>query len=443
MTFRLHSRVVFWNLVVVAIMVGMMAYGTQLFFVALAGVGLVLTFGYIVRGLISVPLIEISAASTRLAAGDLDQRLPISGDEEIAALGNSLNTMAKNLSSQMEALAEGKRRLESIVGAMSEGVMVLDKSARISLVNQALLSLLSTDRDLIGKTPLEVFRLPQIEEAVRGVLQFGNWRVIELKLGNARTIQANIASVPNTSGGVDAVVVVFHDLTEIRRSEQMRRDFVANVSHEFKTPLTSIKGYTETLLSGAMNDASIAGDFLRTIERNAEHLEALVTDLLTLARIESELPVSLDEVRLKPVIDEELALRRSLIAERQLKVANDCPDVEIRADRARLAAACSNLLDNAIFYNRPGGEIRINGQVNSGTFELDISDSGVGIKSEDLPRIFERFYRVDKARSRESGRTGLGLSIVKHAIESQGGTISVSSRLGLGSTFTIKLPAAR
>jgi two-component system, OmpR family, phosphate regulon sensor histidine kinase PhoR len=406
----------------------------------LTAVGLILAFGYLVRGLISLPLRKLSIASTKLAAGDLSQRLPISGDEEIAALGNSLNTMAANLSNQMHALTEGKRRLESIVSAMSEGVMVLDSSGRISLANHAVHDLLSSDRDLIGKTSLEVFRRPELEQAIRRVLQNGSSSVIEMTLGNSYTIQANIAPVPNVEGVVDAIVVVFHDLTEIRRTESMRRDFVANVSHEFKTPLTSIKGYAETLLSGAMNDPSIAGDFLRTIEHNAEHLEALVTDLLTLARIESQLPVTMDQVNPRSVIEEEIALRGSLISERQLKAINECVNVLIRADRGRLAAAFSNLLDNAIYYNRPGGEIRITGQIRNGGFELAIADTGVGIRTEDLPRIFERFYRVDKARSRQSGRTGLGLSIVKHAIESQGGSIAVSSRIGIGSTFTIKLP---
>jgi two-component system phosphate regulon sensor histidine kinase PhoR len=406
----------------------------------LTAAGLIIVFGYLVRGLISLPLSKLSIASTKLAAGDLSQRLPISGDEEIAALGNSLNTMAENLSNQMHALSEGKRRLESIVGAMSEGVMVLDHNGRVSLANQAVHDLLSRDRDLIGRTSLEVCRRPELEQAIRGVLQNSSSSVIEVTLGNSHTIQANIAPVPNAEGMVDAIVVVFHDLTEIRRTESMRRDFVANVSHEFKTPLTSIKGYAETLLSGAMNDPQIARDFLRTIERNAEHLEALVTDLLTLGRIESQQPVTIDQVNLRSVIEEELALRGSLISERQLKAINECADVQIRADRGRLSAAFSNLLDNAIYYNRPGGEIRITGQTRNGGFELAIADTGVGIGTEDLPRIFERFYRVDKARSRQSGRTGLGLSIVKHAIESQGGSIAVSSRIGIGSTFTIKLP---
>jgi two-component system phosphate regulon sensor histidine kinase PhoR len=213
------------------------------------------------------------------------------------------------------------------------------------------------------------------------------------------------------------------------------------VSHEFKTPLTSIRGYAETLLAGASEDPKIAGDFLRIIERNAVHLEALVTDLLTLARLESELPILKEQVDIRAMIEEQLAGRTAVLQSRRISVTLDCPSIQLLADRSRLSTALSNLIDNAIHYNKTGGEIRISGRKNDGTFELVIADTGEGIPSEDLPRIFERFYRVDKARSRESGGTGLGLSIVKHAIESQSGTIAVASRLGAGSTFTVRLQA--
>jgi two-component system phosphate regulon sensor histidine kinase PhoR len=233
---------------------------------------------------------------------------------------------------------------------------------------------------------------------------------------------------------------VFHDLTDIRRTERMRRDFVANVSHEFKTPLTSIRGYAETLLSGAKDDPKIALDFLKTIERNAEHLEALVSDLLTLARLEAEVPTSKEQINLKSLIDDQIASRKKALRERDIKITLDCADIAVHADRTRLSAALSNLIDNAIHYNKPGGEIGISAQTQNGTLDLAVADTGLGIPSEELPRIFERFYRVDKARARDSGGTGLGLAIVKHAIESQGGSIRVTSRLGSGSTFTIRLP---
>jgi two-component system phosphate regulon sensor histidine kinase PhoR len=275
-----------------------------------------------------------------------------------------------------------------------------------------------------------------LDDAVHVVLGGGVPQVLEITAGNNRVLQANVAPVTNVVGKIDSVVVVFNDLTDIRRTERMRRDFVANVSHEFKTPLTSIRGYTETLLSGAKDDPKIAVDFLSTIERNAQHLEALVTDLLTLARLEAEVPAKREEFDLKGLIDEQISARAKILHKADIQ----CPVLHIQADRSRLSTAVSNLIDNAIHYNKPGGEVRIAADAQNGTLHLSVADTGNGIPGEELPRIFERFYRVDKARSRESGGTGLGLSIVKHAIESQGGSITVTSRLGTGSTFTIHLP---
>ena len=222
--------------------------------------------------------------------------------------------------------------------------------------------------------------------------------------------------------------------------ERMRRDFVANVSHEFKTPLTSIRGYAETLMAGAKDDPKIAADFLKTIERNAHHLEVLVRDLLTLARLEAEVPSTREQVPLRPLIEEQIASRKSALDDQNIAVVIECQSIEIHADHSRLATALSNLIDNAIYYNKPGGRITIAAEVQGKTLKLAVTDTGQGIPYEELPRIFERFYRVDKARTRDSGGTGLGLSIVKHAIESQGGSIGVTSRVGSGSTFTIRLP---
>ncbi|HLH32863.1 MAG TPA: ATP-binding protein, partial [Terriglobia bacterium] len=330
--------------------------------------------------------------------------------------------------------------LELILEAMGQGVMVLDRDARIALTNSSLRRVLGTDRDLLRRTPLEVLRRPELDDAVHVVLGGGVPQVLEITAGNNRVLQANVAPVTNVVGKIDSVVVVFNDLTDIRRTERMRRDFVANVSHEFKTPLTSIRGYTETLLSGAKDDPKIAVDFLSTIERNAQHLEALVTDLLTLARLEAEVPAKREEFDLKGLIDEQISARAKILHKADIHVAIECPVLHIQADRSRLSTAVSNLIDNAIHYNKPGGEVRIAADAQNGTLHLSVADTGNGIPGEELPRIFERFYRVDKARSRESGGTGLGLSIVKHAIESQGGSITVTSRLGTGSTFTIHLP---
>jgi two-component system phosphate regulon sensor histidine kinase PhoR len=356
-------------------------------------------FGYIAQGLISRPLREISLISRKLASGDLQQRIPISGDEEIAALGNSLNTMAQNLSDRMEELSEGKQRLELIVGAMSEGVIVLDSRGQISLTNQAVRHMLENDRDPIGKTLLEVFRKPELGNAVRSLLAGGSTDIVEMTTWNGRVVQANAAPVHDASGIIDSVVVVFHDLTDIRRAERMRRDFVANVSHEFKTPLTSIRGYAETLLSGAMEDPGIASEFLKTIERNAQYLETLVTDLLVLARLEADIPISTDLINIRELVEEQVSARRSVFADRTVTVINECPPLELHADRPRLATAISNLIANAVNYNKPQGEVRISGELQGDSFKLSIADTGQGIPAEELPRVFERFYRVDKSRS--------------------------------------------
>lgn len=406
----------------------------------LIAVGITLLFGWVVSALISRPLRQLSAASKKLAAGDLQQRLPITGDEEIAALGSSLNTMAQNLNARMQELSQGKQRLELILEAMGQGVMVLDPAGRITLTNSSIRDVLGTDRDVYGRTPLEVFRKPDLEKAVHAVLGGGAAQTLELMTGNGRIFQANVAPVADRSGVVDSAVIVFHDLSEIRRTEKMRRDFVANASHEFKTPLTSIRGYAETLLSGARDDPRIARDFLKIIERNAQHLESLVSDMLTLARLEADLPAAKEQVDVKSVIEDQVSARRAVLKEREISVDVDCPSAQIAADPGRLSTALSNLIDNAIYYNRSGGQIRISAELLNGSLHLAITDTGQGIPSEELPRIFERFYRVDKARARDSGGTGLGLAIVKHAIESQGGTITATSRLGFGSTFTIRIP---
>ena len=443
MPFRLHSRLIAWNFLVSILVFFILAFFlnfSELVTAILAAAGLTLIFSYGVRILIGRPLHEIAEASRKLAAGNLEQRLPITGDEEIAALGASLNTMAQNLSRQFRELTDGKQRLEHILEAMGQGVMVLDRSGRVTLTNTSTRSVLDTERDLTGKTPLEIFRRPELENAVHDALRGGAAKVLEITAGIGRILQANVAPVPSASGGIESVVVVFHDLTEIRRMERMRRDFVANVSHEFKTPLTSIRGYAETLMAGAKDDPQIAADFLKTIERNAHHLEVLVRDLLTLARLEAEVPSTREQVPLRPLIEEQIASRKSALDDQNIAVVIECQSIEIHADHSRLATALSNLIDNAIYYNKPGGRITIAAEVQGKTLKLAVTDTGQGIPYEELPRIFERFYRVDKARTRDSGGTGLGLSIVKHAIESQGGSIGVTSRVGSGSTFTIRLP---
>src|SRR5215472_1417715 len=395
MAFRLHSRLIAWNLLVLVLIAFILAFflspAQLVLFIGIA-FALTLTFGYGANVIIAKPLRQISMVSRKLAAGHLDQRLPITGDEEIVTLGTSLNAMAQTLSEKINALSDGKQQLELILEAMKQGVMVLDRDARITLTNSSLRRVLETDRDLSRKTPFEVVRRPELDTAVHAVLDDGTPRVLEIEVGNYRILQANVAPVTNMIGKIDSIVVVFNDLTDIRRTERMRRDFVANVSHEFKTPLTSIRGYTETLLSGAMDDPKIALDFLLTIERNAQHLENLVKDLLTLARLEAEVPAKRERFELKPLIDEQISSRAKTLRDGGVQVMIECPQLQVQADRSRLATALSNLIDNAINYNKPGGEIRVSAEVQNGTLSVAVIDTGYGIPYEELPRIFERFY---------------------------------------------------
>jgi len=444
MTFRFHRRLIFWNIVILVLVVLISGFNFPYSVVALiAGVLLTLLVSYALKMRVAAPLSELFSAIQKVGDGDLQQRVAIKGDPEVAELVRVTNTMVRNLGETDRQLRGSQRKVDSFVDAMTEGVMLLDAGGRITMSNRAFGRMIGTDRDLVGKNTLDIFRNPELEAKLRAVLSGESPKVVEIVPVLGRVAEAHIAGVPNLTGTVESAVVVFHDLTETRKTERMRRDFVANVSHEFKTPLTAIRGYTETLLGGAVQDPRIAADFLHTVERNARHLESLVSDLLTLARLEAELPASFDTVNVKGLVDEQLAQRQSAIADRELRVINDCPDVELYADRVRLGTAVSNLIDNAVYYNRPSGEIRVTGAQENGSFLLSIADTGEGIPPSDLQRIFERFYRVDKARSRDRGGTGLGLSIVKHAVESQGGSISVASKLGAGSQFSIRLPLRR
>jgi two-component system phosphate regulon sensor histidine kinase PhoR len=384
-----------------------------------------------------VPVATLAAAAAALASVYMARRAIANSLHDLLAAGRRESDALRE---KMRELRDAKERLQRVVDTMPGGVLALDRRGRISLANPAMRQFSTTTRDLLGKTLLEVFRNAELEEAVQRALGSGMAQTVEFTTAAGHTLRATIAPVIESTPDRRALVVVFLDVSELRRIERMRRDFVANVSHEFKTPLTSIRGYTETLLSGGIDDKQTAKEFLQVIERNAHYLESLVNDLLVLARLEAELPAKKQRTALRSLIQEEITRRSADLQEQQIRVTVDCSELEIEADRSRLSMALSNLIDNALKYNRPGGEIRISADYKNGSCTLSITDTGYGIADEELPRIFERFYRVDKGRSRESAGTGLGLSIVKHAIESQGGSVSVESRLGVGSTFTIRIP---
>jgi two-component system phosphate regulon sensor histidine kinase PhoR len=412
----------------------------QLLFAMIVAVAMAFAFGYVVYSFVSRPLRRMAEASQKLAVGDLDHHIPVVGDIDLARVGSALNAMAKALKLRMDELVEGRRQIEATIDAMSAGVVVFDRDARVSFANRASRELLEIHGEPEGKAPLEILRHAAMESIVRSALQGQDVPAADFTTSGGRTLNARATPMRQKSGEIAQVVVVFHDLTQLRRIEKVRKDFVANVSHELKTPLTSIRGYAETLLNDPPEDRALSQKFLAAIERNSRVLQALVDDMLVLSKLESEPPVEKSDTDLRELIEDQVQSRSRLIDDRKIQVEIDCPNLRIAADRERLARALANLLDNAIHYNRPGGRIRIAARRLPNEVTIEVEDTGSGIPRNSLHRIFERFYRVEESHSRESGGTGLGLAIAKHAVESQGGAISAASQIGQGSTFTIKLP---
>ena len=391
------------------------------------------------RGHVREPLEELTRRARGARPGDtLPSR--IRGAPEIEALTEALGEWSEDVAAQLGETAAARNHLESILEAMAEGVLVFDADARIVLGNPAAERLLDSPRGVEGKTCLEVFRDEALDRALRDAIEGRPVETVEFRTGAGRVVQASLAPIAgDAENGVETVVAVLHDLTDIRQAERIRSDFVANVSHEFKTPLTSIRGYAETIAAETPGDAH--KEFARIIERNARDLESLVNDMLDLARLEAEPPSALDTFDLSTVIHEQVSRYRSVPEAAAIEIEVDCPSIRIRADRERLGTALANLIDNAVRYNRPDGDVRVQASASESMVAIAVADSGYGIPHEGRSRIFERFFRLDRARTRQGGGTGLGLAIARHAVESQGGTLTVDSTIGSGSTFTIRLPA--
>jgi two-component system phosphate regulon sensor histidine kinase PhoR len=336
-------------------------------------------------------------------------------------------------------------RQETLFNSMIEGLLLLDANGRIQLANRAFIQLFGVSADVRGKTILEVLRQHELAELVEKVASHKQVLGYELKLGglSERWLQINAAAIFDGDGKNQGTIVVFHDLTRLKQLERTREEFVANVSHELRTPLSLIKGYVETLLDGAKDNPEVATKFLQTIQRNSERLQFLIEDLLTISELESgRLKMNLQSVRLRALVDRVLEDFKTQADAQRVELKNNVPDVAARADSDRLQQVLGNLIGNAIKYGRADGHVGVSGHLANGNLiELCVRDDGPGIPPEALERVFERFYRVDKARSREQGGTGLGLSIVKHIVQSHGGKVWAKSELGKGAAFYFTLPA--
>jgi two-component system phosphate regulon sensor histidine kinase PhoR len=373
------------------------------------------------------------------------QRIPVAErNQELAGMAEALNEVAARYDRTIHLLTEERNRFDTILRSMAEGVAVIEPGQKIVFCNEAFCQAIGLRAvPCAGRLLVEVTRQAGLLQLVQQALE-GNRKVTgEMETTAVPLRTYAMTAAPVITGAATGVVLVLHDITELRKLERMRRDFVANVSHEFKTPLTAIQGFAETLLSGALDDRQNSTRFLKIIRDHAVRLSRVTNDLLKLSSIEAgKLELAVQPVVLAQLVASCVETVRLKATGKRLALAAECDNhVEISADISRLREALLNLLDNAIQYTPPGGQVTVRVTQAEQQARIAVSDTGIGIPKLDQQRIFERFYRVDDARSREVGGTGLGLSITKHLVEAHGGRIEVESEPGAGSTFTIILPS--
>ncbi|HDZ69485.1 MAG TPA: HAMP domain-containing protein [Phycisphaerales bacterium] len=397
---------------------------------------------------ISRPVEQMKETAKRFASGQLDLRVPIPETAELADLARALNEMARQLRDRINTITRQRNESEAILSSMAEGVLAVDGQGRIVSINKAAANFLSIDPAQAQQRNVEeVIRNVEIQQFIQKTLDSRQATEMDIFLPteDGHFFRFLGASLADCGGSRCGAVIVLNDMTRIRRLEKVRRDFVANVSHELKTPITSIKGFVETLLDGAVNEPGQARHFLEIIARHADRLNAIIEDLLNLSRLEDDdkkRKIFFEKTFLRPVLTAAVELSKLKAEEKQIKIELNCDkNIKSGINAALLEQAIANLLDNAIKYSEPGGEVKIDVRQEDKEIAVSVQDNGCGIEKKYLPRIFERFYVVDKARSRKLGGTGLGLAIVKHIAQVHSGYVTVESSSGKGSTFTIHLPA--
>ncbi len=418
-------------------------------FLLCAIVGSIIAFAYIAWRKWIAPWRQIEQLVQQIATGERPRTFLVDGAAQPRHVGLALENIFGRQQHLDRRISEATSGTQTVLSAMQDGLLVVDSSRRVTLVNERFRQLFAPHEILPGAPLLDTVRNSQLEKLIVATLGAGEQKQTELGLldpQNHRERWMQVSAVPmkDDVGGMTGAVVLFHDITELKRTDQMRSDFVANVSHELRTPLSILRGYIETLIDDPKSSSEERRRILEVMERHSKRLGLLVDDLLMLAQLESaDSNLQLSDVDLPKLFGNVVHDWKKKFAEKELAVVVDlAPDLPmIRADEARLQEVLYNLLDNAVKYSRENGGVRLRAEQGRGEIALSVSDDGVGIDKNDLPRIFERFYRADKARSPEGIRgTGLGLAIVKHIAQLHGGRVEAESELGKGTTIRVILP---
>ena len=419
---------------------------------SMAGLILAIVFSIFSTKIITKPIAKLTQMTQSLAAGKIDTRVPVDSKNELGQLSRNFNLMADRVQEQIDKISEEHRRLETILTGMGEGVLLVNGVSEITYANSMAISMLSLPKAYVGKALIEINRIPELQALLQAAEETETVAFAEIRLGNLTEPEAEVTVVPVATG--EEYVIVIHDVSKERQLERIRADFVANVSHELRTPLTTIRGYAETLLSEDATRTKAQEQFVVKILNHASRLSRLVSDLLELSRLESgDVELKRTPCHLNTFYDPILDVFEPILEESELVLKWEIPESlpQVSIDQHLFMQVLVNLIDNAIKYTPDGGTITVSAEIRTNeVFEestitseeiiVHIQDTGIGIPMESQPRVFERFYRVDKGRAREMGGTGLGLAITKHIVLCHNGQIWLESSLGEGSVFHVAIP---
>lgn len=406
--------------------------------------------GFIISRTITGPINDLKNKAIKMSGGDFSQRAEVKSDDEIGELASTFNYLTEKLDNTLEEVSSEKSKLDSIINHMNDGLLALDKKGNVVLYNLGFIKLLNIPNTMVleGKQFNEIAKELQLDinfDLIRYITRssLNKEKSKKLNLENGTVINMSPGYYSDDIGILKGYVILYQDITETQRLEDMRKEFVANVSHELKTPITTIKTYSETLLSGAIDDKEMANNFLHVIDTEADKMTSLIRDLLQLSHIDHK-KIMWDMSMQNPnnLLRDCIERLRLYSDEKNQTISytTEKEDLKIRMDKGKLQQVFMNIISNAIKYTPANGIVEVRFDIVGSNGKISIKDNGMGIPEEDLPRLFERFYRVAKGRSREEGGTGLGLSIAKHIVEGHNGSITVESVLGQGSEFIVTLP---